>query len=59
MGNRGNRMQIMIVDDERIIRESFFHWFQKSGHKVATAASGDEALQKLGETPFDLLFRGH
>ena len=56
MGNRGNRMQIMIVDDERIIRESFFHWFQKSGLKVATAASGDEALQKLGETPFDLLF---
>ena len=46
----------MIVDDERIIRESFFHWFQKSGHRVATAASGDEALAKLGETPFDLLF---
>ena len=49
-------MQIMIVDDERIIRESFFHWFQKSGHKVATAASGSKALEKLGETPFDLLF---
>ncbi|MFO7713203.1 sigma-54-dependent transcriptional regulator [Desulfosarcina sp.] len=49
-------MQIMIVDDEKIIRESFFYWFQKSGHKVATAASGDEALAKLEETPFDLLF---
>ncbi len=49
-------MHIMIVDDERIIRESFFHWFQKSGHKVATAASGNEALEKLGETPYDLLF---
>ncbi|WP_319408013.1 sigma-54 dependent transcriptional regulator [uncultured Desulfosarcina sp.] len=49
-------MHIMIVDDERIIRESFFHWFQKSGHKVAMAASGNEALGKLGETPFDLLF---
>jgi two-component system response regulator HydG len=46
----------MIVDDERIIRESFFHWFQKSGHKVATAASGNEALEKLEETPFDLIF---
>lgn len=46
----------MIVDDEMIIRESFFHWFQKSGHKVDTAASGDEALEKLGENPFDLLF---
>ena len=49
-------MHIMIVDDEKIIRESFFHWFQKSGHKVATAASGSEAMEKLGETPFDLLF---
>lgn len=49
-------MQIMIVDDEKIIRESFFHWFQKSGHKVATAASGDEALRQLAQTPFDLLF---
>jgi two-component system response regulator HydG len=49
-------MHIMIVDDERIIRESFFHWFQKSGHKVTTAASGNEALKKLAETPFDLLF---
>ncbi|BBO71548.1 Fis family transcriptional regulator [Desulfosarcina alkanivorans] len=49
-------MHIMIVDDERIIRESFFHWFQKSGHKVATAASGKEALEKLADTPYDLLF---
>jgi len=49
-------MHIMIVDDERIIRESFFHWFQKSGHKVATAASGKKALEKLEETPYDLLF---
>ena len=46
----------MIVDDERIIRESFFYWFQKSGHRVATAASGSEALELLGQTPFDLLF---
>ncbi|BBO82185.1 sigma-54-dependent transcriptional regulator [Desulfosarcina ovata] len=49
-------MQIMIVDDERIIRESFFHWFQKSGHTVETAASGAEALDKLTQAPFDLLF---
>ena len=49
-------MHIMIVDDERIIRESFYYWFEKSGHKVATAASGNEALELLGKTPFDLLF---
>jgi len=49
-------MHIMVVDDERIIRESFFHWFQKSGHTVSTAASGEDALKQLEKTPFDLLF---
>jgi len=49
-------MHIMIVDDERIIRESFKKKKKKSGHRVATAASGGEALEKLGETAFDLLF---
>lgn len=49
-------MSIMVVDDEMIIRESFSHWFEKSGHKVSTAASGFEALEKLKEYPFDLLF---
>jgi len=51
-----DRMQIMIVDDEMIIRESFFHWFKKGGHMVDTAASGFEALEKLEKFPFDLLF---
>ncbi len=48
-------MNVMIVDDEKIIRESFFHWFEKSGHRVDTAASGDEALEKMEAVCFDLL----
>jgi two-component system response regulator HydG len=51
-----DKMDIMIVDDEMIVRESFYHWFAKSGHRVATAASGFEALEKLDKTAFDLLF---
>ncbi len=49
-------LQIMIVDDEQIVRESFRSWFAKFGHRVDAAASGAEALQKLEGTPFDLLF---
>ncbi|MDZ7695899.1 MAG: sigma-54 dependent transcriptional regulator [Deltaproteobacteria bacterium] len=49
-------MRIMVVDDEMIVRESLFHWFEKSGHAVETAASGFEAIKKLEERPFDLLF---
>lgn len=50
------KMSIMIVDDEMIIRESFLHWFEKFGYHVDAAASGPEALEKLEEFPFDLLF---
>ena len=50
------KMNIMIVDDERIVRESLFHWFEKGGHTVDTAASGFEALEKLEKFPFDLMF---
>ena len=50
------RMKIMIVDDEKIVRESLYHWFKKSGHMVETAASGFDALEKLEMIPFDILF---
>ncbi len=51
-----DKMHIMVVDDEPIVRESFSLWFQKSGHVVDSAASGFEALDKLRETAFDVLF---
>ena len=51
-----DKMTIMIVDDEKIVRESLFHWFTKVGHTVEKAASGFEALEKLEKNPFDLLF---
>ena len=46
----------MIVDDEMIVRESLYHWFEKYGHVVDTASSGIEALEKLEKFPFELLF---
>ena len=49
-------MRIMIVDDERIIRESFLNWFAKYGFYVDVASSGLEALDKLEQNSFDLLF---
>ena len=50
------KMSIMVVDDEEIVRESLFHWFKKYGHMVETASSGFEALDKLEKYPFQLLF---
>ena len=51
-----DKMNIMIVDDEKIVRESLFHWFTKLGHTVEKASSGFEALERLEKNPFDLLF---
>jgi len=51
-----DKMSIMVVDDEEIVRESLFHWFKKYGYVVETASSGFEALDKLEKYPFQLLF---
>lgn len=50
------KLRTMIVDDEKIIREAFLHWFEKHGQAADAAASGIEALEKLASQPFDLLF---
>lgn len=49
-------MRLMIVDDELIVRESLLNWFSRYGHEVETAASGVQALEKLEQKPFQLLF---
>ena len=50
------KIRIMIVDDEMIVRQSLLTWFEKYGHEVETAASGLEALEKLEQKPFQIMF---
>ena len=47
--------KILIVDDELIMRESLAGWLQRDGHAIQTAPSGEEALDKLKETHFDIM----
>lgn len=49
------RARILVVDDELIMRESLSGWLQRDGHEVETAASGEEALDKIKEVRFDIL----
>jgi DNA-binding NtrC family response regulator len=42
------------VDDELIMRESLAGWLERDGHAVQTAVSGEEALEKVKETQFDI-----
>jgi DNA-binding NtrC family response regulator len=50
-----NREKILIVDDEKIVRESLFHWFEEEGYEVDTAEDGEAALRKYENTQYDLL----
>jgi DNA-binding NtrC family response regulator len=47
--------KILIVDDEKIIRESLFHWFESDGYNVDMAETGEAALKKVLAESFDLL----
>jgi len=51
-----NKIRVMIVDDEKIVRESLYFWFENAGYRVETAASGFQALERLETDPFDIMF---
>jgi len=41
--------RILVVDDDASIRETFEHHLTRSGHQVATAASAEEAFDRMSE----------
>ncbi len=51
MSSKGN---ILIVDDELIVRDSLGRWFCDEGYEVGTAGSAREALNLVAQQPWDL-----
>lgn len=49
-------MNILIIDDERSIRNSFGDILRDEGYQVDTAEDGVQALQKIGKQHFDIIF---
>jgi DNA-binding NtrC family response regulator len=47
--------RVLIVDDELIMRESLAGWLERDGHDVQTVGSGEEALEKLKHTRYDIM----
>jgi two-component system NtrC family sensor kinase len=47
---------ILVVDDEDGVRDVVADMLRLEGHRVETAGSGDEALEKTGKLSFDLVF---
>ncbi|MGR3319802.1 MAG: response regulator [Candidatus Anammoxibacter sp.] len=46
---------ILIVDDEELIRRTLQFDLKKTGYNVTIASSGEDAIQKLKETEFDII----
>ena len=55
-GEMTNALNIMVVDDELIVRESLKGWLDKFGYGVSTAEDAREALDMLDQEVYDLLF---
>ena len=50
-----NNIHILIVDDERIIRDSCSRILEKEGYKVCIADRGEGAIEEFDRKPFDLV----
>lgn len=50
-----DQLDTLVVDDEGGVRFFLQETLEKDGHAVRTAASGEEALDQLRETQFDLM----
>jgi sulfite reductase subunit B len=46
---------VLIVDDEAIVRESIRDWLKDAGYPVATAESGEEALELIEKQDFGVM----
>lgn len=47
--------QILLIDDEEVVRTFYRSLLQAAGHEVLVASTGEEGLDLLRRTPFDLL----
>ncbi|MCF8104651.1 MAG: sigma-54 dependent transcriptional regulator [Desulfohalobiaceae bacterium] len=51
-----DKARILIVDDELILRESLQAWLSRDDYHVEAVAGGEEALQRIREVHFDIVF---
>ena len=54
--NDERSLRILVVDDERSVRDSLRKWFIESGYKADSASDANEALKKLQNEKWDVAF---
>jgi DNA-binding NtrC family response regulator len=50
------RWQLLVVDDEPVMRESMAAWLSEDGYATETAASGEQAVEMARNTPYAICF---
>ena len=51
-----NKLQVLVIDDDAVVGRSFDRVLSDKGYEVSTALSGEEALETINETNFDVVF---
>lgn len=51
-----NKLQVLVIDDDAVVGRSFDRVLSEKGYEVSTALSGEEALETIKETNFDVVF---
>jgi len=49
------KFKILVVDDEKIVRDSTKEWLKEEGFSVETADSGQKALEMMDDRPFNMM----
>ena len=49
------RPRILVIDDERVLRETIADSLRMDGFDVHAAADGKQGLELIGRTPFDVI----
>jgi DNA-binding NtrC family response regulator len=50
------KLQVLVIDDDAVVGRSFDRVLSDKGYEVSTALSGEEALDTMNNTDFDLVF---
>ena len=51
-----NKLQVLVIDDDAVVGRSFDRVLSDKGYQVSTALSGEEALNSMNDTDFDVVF---
>ena len=51
-----NKLQVLVIDDDAVVGRSFDRVLSDKGYEVRTVLSGEEALDTIKESDFDVVF---